>query len=72
MTFDPASLIASFIIGSVGFVAFVYGKRQRRFPQIAIGLVLMGYPYFIANVWLMILIAMMLLALLWIAVKLRW
>lgn len=72
MSFDPASLIASFIIGSVGLVAFMYGKRQRRFPQIAIGLVLMVYPYFVPNLWVMILIALLLIALLWIAVKLRW
>lgn len=72
MNLEPGPLIASFIIGSIGLVAFMYGKRQKRFPQLAVGLVLMVYPYFITNLWLVYLIAALLLALLWIVVKSGW
>ncbi|MCB9707712.1 MAG: hypothetical protein H6714_02825 [Myxococcales bacterium] len=72
MNLEPGPLIASFIIGSIGLVAFMYGKRQKRVPQLAVGLVLMVYPYFITNLWLVYLIAALLLALLWIVVKSGW
>jgi len=46
-------LLASLVIGSVGLGLFVYGKRQRRAPHLAIGIVLMVYTYFVPNVPLM-------------------
>jgi hypothetical protein len=33
VNFDDAALIVSFHIGSVGFVALAYGKKQRRLPR---------------------------------------
>ncbi|HJZ74942.1 MAG TPA: hypothetical protein VKE51_24575, partial [Vicinamibacterales bacterium] len=36
----------SLIPGGVGFVLFVYGKKQGRWPQMVAGLLLMVYPYF--------------------------
>ena len=69
MDLDANSIIASFIIGSIGMVAFIYGKRQGRFPQMVVGLVLMLYPYFVPNVALMAVIAVVLLAGLWLAVR---
>lgn len=65
MNFDPGYILASLVIGGVGFVAFMYGKKQSRVPQMAIGVALMVYPYFVPNVWLMIAIAVLLLALLY-------
>lgn len=44
--FDPVWLFLSLIPGGAGFVLFVYGKKQQRWPQLAGGLVLMIYPYF--------------------------
>ena len=72
MNLDPASLIASFIIGSIGLVALMYGKKQSRFPQMVIGLALIVYPYFVPNVWIMIGIAVALVGALWGAVRLGW
>ena len=37
MNFDTASIVTSTIVGSVGFVAFVYGQKQRRLPQLVTG-----------------------------------
>ena len=50
MNLDGNSLLASLLIGSVGFVAFAYGKKMRRLPQMLVGLLLMGFPYFVSSV----------------------
>jgi hypothetical protein len=70
--FDANTLLLSFVIGSIGLVAFIYGKRQSRFPQMIVGLVLMVYPYFVSNLFLQAGIAIVLLAGLWLAVRLGW
>jgi hypothetical protein len=69
MNLDGASLIASLIIGSVGFVAFAYGKKQSRLPQMIVGLVLMVYPYFVTSVPWMIGAAVALLGGLWVMLR---
>ena len=50
MTLDGTWLILSLIPSGIGFVLFVYGKRQGRWPQLVAGLLFMGYPYFTATV----------------------
>ena len=44
-----ANLIGGLIFGSIGFVAFVYGKRQSEWRPMALGLALMAFPYFVGN-----------------------
>jgi hypothetical protein len=51
------ALLASTLIGSVGLGLFVYGKRQRRGPHLAAGILLMVYPYFVPSIALMFVIA---------------
>jgi hypothetical protein len=46
MSLDPTWLFLSLIPSGIGFVLFVYGKKQARWPQLAAGLLLMVYPYF--------------------------
>jgi uncharacterized membrane protein len=46
MTLDPTWLFLSLIPSGIGFVLFVYGKKQARWPQLVSGLALMIYPYF--------------------------
>ena len=72
MDLDANSLLASMVVGGIGFVAFVYGKRQSRVPHMVAGVVLSVYPYFVSNVALMLGIAVVLLAGLWGAVRLGW
>jgi hypothetical protein len=50
MNFDPNWLILSLIPSGIGFILFVYGKKQARWPQLAGGLLLMAYPYFTQSV----------------------
>ena len=70
MDFDANALLASFVPSSIGLVAFMYGKRQGRVPHMAIGVVLMIYPYFVSNILLMFGIAAVLSLLLWLLVRL--
>jgi hypothetical protein len=45
VSLDPTWLFVSLIPGGVGFVLFVYGKKQGRWPHMVAGLPLMVYPY---------------------------
>ena len=45
----------------------MYGKRQRRAPHLAVGIVLMVYTYFVPNVPLMVVIGAGLVGLLGLA-----
>ena len=69
MDFDADTLIASLVIGGIGTVSFIYGKRQSRVPQMVVGLALVVYPYFVSNIFLMIGIAVALLAALWASIR---
>jgi len=66
---DPTSLLLSIFISAVGVGFFLYGKKQQRAPQLAVGLVLIAYTYFVTSVALMLGIAVALLLGLWLAVK---
>jgi hypothetical protein len=47
--FSGANLIGGLIFGSIGFVAFVYGKRMHVWKPMFLGIALMAYPYFVEN-----------------------
>ena len=47
--FSGLNLVGGLIFGSIGFVAFVYGKRMHVWKPMFLGLALMVYPYFVAN-----------------------
>ncbi|OGW79752.1 MAG: hypothetical protein A3G33_01735 [Omnitrophica bacterium RIFCSPLOWO2_12_FULL_44_17] len=46
---SATNLIAGIIFGGIGFVAFIYGKKQASWKPLAIGIALMAYPYFVSN-----------------------
>ncbi len=46
---NAANLFASIIFGSIGFGAFLYGKKQASAKLMIIGILLMVYPYFVSN-----------------------
>lgn len=47
--FSLSGLIGGVLFGGIGFVAFIYGKRNTEVRPMIIGILLMGYPYFIRN-----------------------
>jgi len=63
---DPLHLIVSFVVSGIGFVAFVYGKKQQQlYPMIA-GVALLVFPYFVDNLWATVTITAAVLAGLWV------
>jgi hypothetical protein len=46
---SAANLIGGLIFGSIGFVAFIYGKRMNLWKPMLCGIALMVYPYFIGD-----------------------
>ena len=47
---DPTLLILSIFPSTVGFALFTYGRKQQRWPQLAVGILFMVYPYFTGTV----------------------
>ncbi len=45
--FSVPGMIGGILFGSIGFVAFMYGKKNALFKPIMIGILLMAYPYFL-------------------------
>ncbi len=45
--FSPWGLFGGLLFGSIGFIAFVYGKKNSEFRPLIIGIALMAYPYFL-------------------------
>jgi hypothetical protein len=72
MSFDPTWLFLSLIPGGIGFVLFVYGKKQDRWPHLVVGLLLMVYPYLATTVLSLVGVGALLCGGLWMAVRLGW
>ena len=72
MTLDPGLLFLSLITSGVGFVLFMYGKKQDRMPQLVAGIVLMVYPYFVPDLLWNVVVFVAIVAATWIAVKQGW
>jgi len=50
---STANLIGNLLFSSVGFVAFVYGKRMNLWKLMLCGLALMVFPYFVGDTAMM-------------------
>jgi multisubunit Na+/H+ antiporter MnhC subunit len=72
MTLDPTLLFLSLITSGIGLVLFVYGKKQERWPQLAGGLALMIYPYFVSTLTATLVIGAAIMAAVWMAVRQGW
>jgi CHASE2 domain-containing sensor protein len=59
---DTASLLWITLFSSLGLAFFVYGKKQRKAMPLLCGMALMGYPYFVSNVILLVSIGIVLTA----------
>ncbi len=49
MNFSMANIVGGFIFGSIGFVAFVYGKKTGQIMTLIIGIALMVFPYLVTD-----------------------
>lgn len=49
---SAGNLIGGLVFGSIGFVAFIYGKRMHLWKPMFCGIALMIYPYFIGDAWM--------------------
>jgi hypothetical protein len=66
---DPLYFAVSFVVSGIGFVMFMYGKKQHRPVQLGAGLLLLLFPFFIRDgVWLGVVGAVICLAV-WGSVK---
>ncbi len=61
---STGTIIAGFLISTLGFSFFLYGKKQGRVPQLIAGMVLMACPFVVRDpVWMSCLAVSLLLAL---------
>jgi hypothetical protein len=66
---SPAWLFLSLIPSGLGFVLFVYGRKQERYPQLVAGLAFMIYPYFATTIVSLVGVGSLIGAALWYAVR---
>jgi hypothetical protein len=50
---DTSSLLWGLIFGSIGFAYFMYGKKRSAVVPAVSGILLMVYPYFVSNSYLL-------------------
>ena len=72
MSFDPTWLFLSLFPSGIGFVLFVYGRKQDRWPLIVSGLLFMTYPYLATTVTSLVGIGVLLGLTTWYAVRAGW
>ncbi len=56
MDFSTGPLMLSLLFGTIGFGMFMFGKKTQHLVALGAGCVLMVFPYFVSNIWLMLLI----------------
>jgi hypothetical protein len=66
---STASLFANLVVSTIGFGIFLYGKKERRPPQLITGVLLMVFPYFVGSASWMLAIAAAMIAAMWFAVR---
>jgi hypothetical protein len=72
MSLDPGLLFLMLITSGLGFVLLTYGKKQDRYPQVAAGIALMVYPYFVQNFVANLLVGAAIVGAMWIAIRQGW
>jgi hypothetical protein len=72
VSFDPTWLFLSLIPSGIGFVLFVYGKKQQRWPQMFAGIAFSVYPYFTESILAMVGVGLVLGVALWMAIRAGW
>ncbi len=60
---SSAQLIWGMVFGAIGLGFFVYGKKQKAAVPLMVGIALFIFPYFISNVFLLVIVGSVLVAL---------
>ena len=60
---SPLTLMLGVLFGSIGLGFFVYGKKQKAAIPFVSGIGLMALPYFISNLYILILLCIVLILL---------
>jgi hypothetical protein len=47
---NPGALVSSCLIGLIGMVLFMYGKKQEKMLPLLTGIALCIFPYFVASI----------------------
>ena len=69
MDTDPATLFAGVVVSAFGVAFFIYGKKQRRAPQLVTGVLLSVFPFFVSGALITYAIAGGILAAMWVAIR---
>ncbi len=64
-SFSFANIMAWIIFGIIGMAAFNFGRKEKAYRALGVGVVLMVYPYFISNTILLYAVGLGLCALLY-------
>ena len=59
---STAVLLWGLLFGSIGFGFFLYGKKQKAVVPLITGIALCVVPYFIANVYALVIVGVILMA----------
>lgn len=57
-----SQLIWGVIFGAIGLGYFVYGRKQRAVVPLVVGISLFIFPYFISNVYMLVIVGSILVA----------
>ncbi len=60
---DTFTLFAGVILGSLGMGYIVYGRKQKKGLALLSGFVLCGLPYFVSNIFFLLIVSIAFLAL---------
>ncbi len=59
---STAVLMWGLLFGSIGVGFFIYGRKQKAVVPLCVGVALCVFPYFIANVYVLVLVGVALMA----------
>jgi len=59
---NEALLLWGVVFSAIGAGYFLYGKKQRAPVPLVCGIVLMAYPYFVSNTWVLVVMGVVLSA----------
>ena len=63
---ETNSLFIGMITGAIGAGYLLYGKKQAKLLPAVCGILLMAYPYFTDNVWILLIVGVALITAPWV------